>query len=738
MNDTYTTREIAAAQGITLLAVNKRSTSEAWPVAGTRQARGGGKVFALGGLPEDVRLALARAFGQTAVCAGQAQAARVAVAEAAATAERLAVGLAGLAELARLRPQAQRRAEARAALVQAWRGFAALAGLPPTPARAAFCRDYNAGRVAVDPWVREAVPSASPASLGNWARAIAREGSSRLAGKFGNRRGSGRIDTAPDIAAFVLGMLHDHPHCSANHVMKGLRAKFEAGRLPSMRGLQRWMANFKERNKSLLLAVANPDKWRSTYRTATGSRSSHIERLNQRWEMDSTKGDLMLADGHRHVIVGVVDVYTRRLKFHVSRTSSSRAVLALLRRALLDWGAPEQVCTDNGQDYVSRHVQRVLSREEGLGIEHDIAPLFEPDYKAFIERGFQTLLHDLVELMPGFVGHNVAQRKDIEARKSFAQRLMHGHHKPIVAKNLTAEQLQAFCDRWVEDIYTHNPHTGEGMDGLTPFQKTVAWTEAPRRIENERALDVLLLPAAGDDGRRMVGKRGVKVERDWFDAPELGPHRGQWVRVLCDDDLGEVMVFGEDPEDARKMVFVCRALNLRRLGLSRKELAVAVRVAQQRAIAEGKAMLKQMAKEAGAGDVVTKIFKHRAAQSGKFVEFPRQGEAYDSPGLQQAARAADSRKAPVRRELTAEEQAVRAELAARPATVHNLPETPRQRWTRWNEIAARLAAGERISAEEEAFWSRYQTTDEYWGWAVMAKQAGQTGQIGKNGAKAAV
>ncbi len=44
----------------------------------------------------------------------------------------------------------------------------------------------------------------------------------------------------------------------------------------------------------------------------------------------------MLSDGQRHVIVGVIDVFTRRMKLLVSRTSSAAAVAALLRRTLLE------------------------------------------------------------------------------------------------------------------------------------------------------------------------------------------------------------------------------------------------------------------------------------------------------------------------------------------------------------------------------------------------------------------
>lgn len=59
MSDTYTSREIAAALGCNISTAHRRATAESWPVAGTRQARGGGKTFALASLPADIRAKLA-------------------------------------------------------------------------------------------------------------------------------------------------------------------------------------------------------------------------------------------------------------------------------------------------------------------------------------------------------------------------------------------------------------------------------------------------------------------------------------------------------------------------------------------------------------------------------------------------------------------------------------------------------------------------------------------------------
>ena len=44
-------------------------------------------------------------------------------------------------------------------------------------------------------------------------------------------------------------------------------------------------------------------------------------------------------------------------------TSRATAIAALLRRCILEWGVPEAVRTDEGENYTSRHVLGVLGRQ---------------------------------------------------------------------------------------------------------------------------------------------------------------------------------------------------------------------------------------------------------------------------------------------------------------------------------------------------------------------------------------
>lgn len=716
MEDTYTTAEIAAALGITVRSVTRRAGREAWPSADGR-VRGGGRMYPLASLPADVREALARVSVSEAATAGRSCALR---AQLEAVLEEKAAESArqeGLAKAAGLPERARLRAEARAAVLQACQNYIVASGMAVRPGRVAFCALYNAKKVDVSAEVRAEIPTVCPGSLGNWARHLAEGGLVRLAGKYGEHLvGTGIIDSTPELREFVLAMLVEYPHGSGVHVLKGIEARFpdmkvrcqdSTFRRNFLRGLQRWVKEWKRRNQQLHVAITNPDAWRSRFQAAGGSASAHVVRLNQRWEMDSTQGDVMLADGKRHVVIGLIDVYTRRIKLHVARTSSTAGVLSLLRRGLLDWGQPETLVTDNGSDYVSRQTIGVLA---GLDILHDVAPPFTPQYKPHIERAFGTFSHGLLELCSGFIGHSVAERKDIEARKSFAQRLM--HKGETLEMRMTPEELQTFCDRWTEDIYAHDPH--EGLGGRSPWQVTTSWTEPVRRIADDRALDMLLYPLPSGDGWRTVRKKGLKLPDGWYDHQALGGLEGQRVKVFLDEsDIGAVYVFA--PAAGEAVEFVCRAVCPEIAGVSRQAVAVARREKQRKVLAQQKEELRATARAANTKDIAREILESRAVEARKLSRLPQPTVPHETEALRQAGAAARVGETPKPANPERQDAARETARASVAATVHELPTTRRQRFARWLSVDQALAAGEAVSAEDRAWWGTYQTTSEFRG-----------------------
>ncbi|MBT6429070.1 MAG: DDE-type integrase/transposase/recombinase, partial [Rhodospirillaceae bacterium] len=485
--------------------------------------------------------------------------------------------------------KAQARQEAALLILAAWDRHrpATKGGL--TAARDDFCHLYNRAEIDGLPgWALKVRPSLTAATLQAYENRRAANLIAELGGKYGNRKGSSVIETDGEINALVLGLIADKPHVKARAVERALKARFEDGRaLPSLRALQRWMRAWKSNNGQAYLAAANPDKWRSKYQAAAGSKSAGITRLNQVWEMDSTPTDVLLSDGRRHAIVGVIDVFSRRVRYLVAPTSRATSVAAVLRWALLEWGVPEILKTDNGADYVSRHIKRVLA---GLEIHQEICPPFTPEAKPHIERSFKTFSHGIVELLDGYIGHDVAGRKDIEARRSFAERY---GGDDSVRLNLTPEQLQEVCDTWALGIYEREVHSGfkGALAGKTPFEVANGWTGTIRRIENPRALDILLAGAPGGSGWRTVGKKGIAVEGRHYIAGELGGLIGDKVQVRYDEaDVGRMFVFDADGG------YLCQAEAPEITGVSREEVAAKMRADQKDRLAEAKGVLRQAKK----------------------------------------------------------------------------------------------------------------------------------------------
>ena len=441
----------------------------------------------------------------------------------------------------------------------------------------AFCAAWNRGEI--DSPARLLLPILSSDKLARWQQQLHCAGLARLGGRYGNRKGSGLIDLQPQLAAALRSFVYEYPHGQAGIAYQWLCSRYEvlparlAGdgpiRLPSRRTVARWMERWKRENAEIYTLLQNPDQWKNKYMIGWGDAAAAIVRLNQLWEFDSTPADVMLKDG-RHSLLGVIDVYSRRARLHVAKTSRATAVAHLLRGALTDWGIPEIAKTDNGQEYVSHHLTRIF---HALEIEHHLSAPFSPWQKPFIERFFRTFSHHLLEFLPGYIGHSVAEREAIRARQQFSDRLF--VKDCVVELALTAAQLQDFCDHWLAG-YHARPHSGLGEQ--CPQERAQRWSDPVRRIADPRLLDLLLAEAPGGAGYRTVTKGyGLRIDSFEYSAVELALCVGQRVRVLYDpeDDMGRVVVF-----DARGE-FLCIAECPEVTGLSRAQLAVQCRAVQK-------------------------------------------------------------------------------------------------------------------------------------------------------------
>jgi hypothetical protein len=675
-----------------------------------RKQKGKGVEYHIGSLPKEARTEIgvqqikAKRTTSTQAQAGAAAGRRMAVSNAMQKRCDRMGREQGLNGYLNLDEKGRNRADARAAILVAMREFSVTSALSGRRAVDSFAAKYNLGEITLEDWIHAEVETVTAATLYRWQKKFDKEGLAALAGNYKGQAGRSLIDRQPDLRDYIVAMMTDFPHTTASHVMKAIKAHFAHTdvELPSKRRLEVWISNWKKDNKSLHTAVANPDAWKNQYMVAFGSYSEDVTRLNQRWELDSTPADVMLLDG-RYSVIGAIDVYSRRLKLIVSRTSKAASVGQLLRLCFLDWGIPEEIKTDNGSDYTSRFIKGVI---HSLDIQQSLCKPFSGWEKPHIERTFRTFAHDLVELLPGYIGHNVAERSAIEARRSFADRLFQKDTQVDV--RMTAQEFQKFVDEWVDNIYMEQHH--EGIKD-TPANKVRKWAEPIRKITDERALDVLLA-GAPDTCTRTVTKSGLQIDGINYIAPELGMHVGDVVRVAYTESLGKVFIFTDEG-------FLCIAEAPEYTGIDRKLVASHAKIKQREAVQAKRRELKAAARKIGTKDAADEILTHARSHQ-NVSQLPPRTEAYTTPGLEQAGRAAEANTVtPVgsRDDQTRDDiQKLKASMQQpqpRKAEVVSLGKDPKQDYRRWVRLDRRVRAGEDITQEEKAFYQGYPKTTDF-------------------------
>ena len=620
----YTARQIADMRlpGMpgTRRRVNARALSESWPLLSRPSGRGGGRVYPLKALPDEAQAEIRRR--------ARPKPTQPAPADSASTQKKpndkkrlfLALG-----------PSQRAMVEAKAEAVVLWRQYRR--NLPREisipDARKAFCTLWKAGQAGAEERAHKALPSFAAHSLCRWDKALARGGLNALVDQRGQAQaGRGTLDKDTKMRDVVLGMLAAHPHAGSTHIAQGLAVRLSSShRLPSVRTIRHWTKKWREENKVLWAHLRNPDAARGRYAPSVGRADEGVDSLNALWEIDATMADVLLSDGQRHTILGIIDVWSRRVLLHVARTSPSTAVCTALRRAILAWGVPGAVRCDNGKEFISHHTRTALT---DLGIEQETAPPFQPERKPFIERALGTFSHDLLALLPGFCGHDVSDRQAIRSQRSFSARFGRGEN---AEGRLTPEAFQEFCDKWCA-LYASRPH--QGLGGLTPAFRASNWIGAVRMIEDERALDILLSePAQG--GVCTVHKKGISVEGLWHVAADLGAYIGRRVRIRLDEgDAGKIFVFSEDA------VFLCEAVCPERAGVSRRQLAQATRKVQGEMLRRARKDMKAVSRAAGKSTIAQEILAGVEASA----ETPRRSTPALTPALEEAVRAAHSDEMP--------------------------------------------------------------------------------------------
>lgn len=750
--------QISEALGLHRTSVMRRATRESWPY--TERAIRGGKLrlYAAADLPKDVQKALKAlaARQESAALVEEIDDTRQAIEDAARAGKLLGAQLATQAEQAKRDAKLTRasagleimgrwpsltdkqvaRMLGRLEIVQGYEGWLKDQRLRHgNKSLNGFAQTYTTtGGLGHSEQTRATIKKISGRNFRRWVDGFRVEGLSALLDEKDGRAqiGHGKIEDQPELREFVIGLLVAFPHAKESHIEQAISARFgprlapvtwslkqarDAGQMarPEATAIKRFRENFQKEHSSAYMALKNPDKWKNEQMLAFGNASEDVVRPNYRWEMDSTPGDVLLLDPSaangtaRYHVLGVIDVWPRRLRLLVAKTSKATAIGSLVRRAIVEWGRPERVKHDNGSDYCATYLDLFF---DAIGSEIELCAPFSGWQKPHIERAFRTFNHDLVELMPGYIGHNVADRKELEARAAFSERLF--EKDGVLEVRMTADEFQAFCDDWCDNVYAHNPH--KGLNDETPFNRMAGWDKPVPRIDDERALDVLLAPLAGRGGYFSLQKKGLHIDGGWYIAAELAAYSvGARFQVRQDvGDAGRVFVFDDEGK------FVALAMCPEKTGISPAEIAAAAKAIQRRVVREEKAQLRKTAAKANTKDIVSEVLRSRAAESGKLTALPARGPVHTTPGISAAGQAARAHEAPPPRagQMVVGGQVMDA-VPKRTAPVISMPapkprseRTAAENYTEWEGLKAAQARGETLSEQDARFIQTWPTSSQ--------------------------
>ncbi|MBL4870061.1 MAG: transposase, partial [Robiginitomaculum sp.] len=499
-----------------------------------------------------------------------------------------------------------------------------------------YCIQYEAQDLTAPDWVFEALPHINQRTIRGWFLIRERDGNSGLIDVKNGPKNQSMFDQNLSLKSWILSNITAKPHIRCSVLHEGLAAAgFDP--LPSLRSLQNYVRNWKHKNARPFLAVSDPDAYRSKHEVAFGSRSAHLTRVNELWEIDGTIADVhsLSPSGERtrYCLTGLIDVFSRRTLILVSRQPSAVAVGLLLREAILKWGLPEVLKADNGKDYTAQHVQRIAV---DLGFKINYCTPFRPMEKPHIERFFGTLTRDLFEILPGYAGHSVADANALRSMRSMGER--HGALQSF-DMNLNGGELQTVINSWVDDKYAQSVHRGIKT---TPFLKGQEGGK-PRLFKDERALDLLLAASPGKDGIRTIQKDGIHVNDHTYISYEMGGMVGEKVHVKFDpDDEAKIIVYSADRED-----FICIAVDPTMTDIDRLAVAKRAKQAQNQENKVFRGEMKAAQDAHNPEELAASILTARIKNSSTVIPFKKPTDMPDTPAFVRERKAAAAHGAPV-------------------------------------------------------------------------------------------
>lgn len=434
------------------------------------------------------------------------------------------------------------------------------------------------------------------------ARRLPKAGNDQLR-PVGRPRGSDYWSLNPDIADAVYLIRATYPD-PAREVLRKLASQIPDYPLPHIKTVSRYIARLEREKKAELTLLRDPDSYNGAVRLAIGRADGGYSYAHQGWEVDTTPTDVTLIDDDgkqkRFAILGVIDVWSRRALFVLAESESAKSVRALIKRAISEWNAvPQRIRTDRGSGYINKSISSAC---EMMGIDLKACQPGDPRAKGFIERIFGTFTREMSPLLPGFVGHNVAQAQKIRA----VNKKKTGSFE--VRATLTRGQFQDILDNWVRGNYDIRQHS------VTRQAPAIRMLQSPVSVAAAPSFDDLKIYFSAALGTKIVTKRGIIWKQQRYMDDALLSWIGRPVHVRYDEvDLGTLFVFDEHGAP------ICTAINYQRAGISERDFAMQKRRAQQKWEKSVKAETRRIAAGFKIEDANAAMLRDNAEAAGKLA-----------------------------------------------------------------------------------------------------------------------
>lgn len=265
---------------------------------------------------------------------------------------------------------------------------------------------------------------------------------------------------------------------------------------------------------------------------------------NEIWVSDGhdTNTHIIGEDGKtiRPVIVAWMDEKSRMIMgWSVDVTENTDLIIDSLCNAVEKHGIPQTVYIDNGKAYINKRttsedqekyiMEKRFTTYEMLGCEVHRARPYNAREKS-IERKWARLDTDLSKWLRGYAGKDILskpKKTELDIKQN---------------KLITLEEYKYFLEQWFIKDST-DAHTGEGMNGLSPYEVWVTSHDADIVYPDPEMLAQIRLVYM-NDLRSITAGGKIRARNRVYIAPQLITHIGEKVSVGLDpSNLDRAYIF---------------------------------------------------------------------------------------------------------------------------------------------------------------------------------------------------